>query len=131
LLQEEATKRAQARKEAERKKIIEERRANRRALVLLLHTLVDEQRADFRQHGYFHVRGGASGIRYRIRKGRVANIDVFDGAEVKHRLCAHPGVWTPDYDTMAAQALHLGDAANESAFVSVANIHPVPRARTA
>jgi hypothetical protein len=125
ILRAEAEVRAKVREEAQRIQRMEKRRANRRALVLLLHTLVAEQRKELKEHGYFHVSGGATGTRYRIRKGRVANIDVLEGDKIKHRLCAHPGIWTPDYDTMAAQALHLGDAANEAAFVKVANIHPV------
>lgn len=118
-----------ARRKAEEEQVRrEKRRANRRALVLLLRTLVEEQRRDLKEHGHFYVRGGATGTRYRIRKGRSANIDVLEATgDTRHRLCAHPNVWTPDYDTMAAQALHLTDAANEAEFIRIANIHPVMR----
>lgn len=101
------------------------RRAERRALVLLLTALSAEQRAEFRQHGYFHAIGGHTGTRYRIRKGRVGNIDVLHRQRLVHRLCCHPEAACPDYDVMVAQLLHLQDAACEPLFVARANIHPL------
>lgn len=104
------------------------RRANRKALVLLLMVLNPEQREEFRKDGRFHVIGGSTGTRYRIRKGRVGNIDVFNGKRVAYRLCAHPTDGVPDYDVMASQALYLQDPNSEREFVSKANRHEVIRA---
>lgn len=105
-----------------------ERRATRRALVLLLRQLNPEQRREFRHHSYFHVRGGKSGQRYRIRTDLIANIDVFNGDDtIRHRLCIHL-VEGPLYDMMAAQCLHLQDPETEQGFLRQANIHlPISR----
>ena len=48
----------------------------------------------------------ATGRTYRIKRGRVANIDVLNelGAVVQ-RLCAHPALNVPDSDTMLAQEI--------------------------
>lgn len=101
-----------------------QRRAERKALVILLRNLIEEQRKEFREHNYFTVTGGATGQKYRIRKGRVGNIDVLNkGGAVKHRLCAHPQGDMPNYDVMLAQALHLQEPANEELFVRTANVH--------
>jgi hypothetical protein len=99
-----------------------ERRASRRALVLLLTQLNPKQRQDFRTNGYFHVIGGRTGDRYRIRVGTIANIDVLrDDGVVKHRLCARLVDDVPAYDVMAAQLLHLQDATTELKFLRQAN----------
>jgi len=104
----------------------ESRRAKRRALLTMLRFITDQQRAEFKERGYFHVQGGATGQRYRINRGRIANIDVVDAAgKVLRRLCAHPALDVPDCDTMLAQALHLQSAANEEQFVSIANVRHV------
>lgn len=103
------------------------RRANRRALVTLLRFIRPDQRDEFRRLGHFHVCGGATGRRYRINRGRVANIDVLDAAgHIDHRLCAHPDMNVPDCDTMLAQALYLQAPDEEEKFVRTANIHPRP-----
>jgi hypothetical protein len=116
-----------ARREAELARAQREaRRANRRALVLLMMLMSPEQRAEFRQHGHFHVIGAKTGQRYRIRRGTIGNVDVLDGERVKHRLCAHP-TGVPEFDVLAAQLLHLQEAANEEQFVRTANIHPARR----
>lgn len=119
---------ARARVEAEARQADKDRRrANRRAMLTLLQFIRPEQRDEFRRHGHFYVRGGATGRRYRINRGRVANIDVLDGnGLVDHRLCAHPNLAVPDYDTMLAQALFLEAPEDEEAFVRTANIHPRP-----
>lgn len=115
-----------ARREEARLAALARQRAKRRALATLLRFIAPYQRAELRTHGYFHVRGGATGCTYRIRRGRVANIDVLDGAgAVVRRLCAHPALDVPDSDTMLAQALHLQSAANEEQFVRTANVHPL------
>jgi hypothetical protein len=106
-----------------------ERRASRKALVLLLMVLNPAQREGFRKTQAVHVHGGATGTRYRIRRGGVGNIDVFQGNRVAYRLCAHPANGLPDYDVMAAQALHLQDPRSEREFVAQANRHEVLRQR--
>lgn len=100
-------------------------RAKRRALSLLLTLLNPEQRKEFQAYGHFHVTGGASGARYRIRVDPIANIDVLrnDGT-VKHRLCAHPTGDIPMFDVMAGQLLHLQDPGTETRFLAQANSHP-------
>lgn len=101
-----------------------ERRAKRRSLSLLMRLLSPAQRQEFRQFGHFHVTGGASGNRYRIRPGTFANIDVlYPSGRVKHRLCAHPAGDVPVYDVMAAQMLHLQEPVCEQRFLRQANVH--------
>jgi hypothetical protein len=105
-----------------------ERRANRRALVLLLKLLNPVQRQEFRTMGYFHATGGNSGTRYRIRPDTIANIDVLcDDGRVKYRLCVTPTGGVPMYDVMAAQMLHLQDPVTEPRLLRQANIHPARR----
>lgn len=101
------------------------RRAERRALTLLLGLLNADQRHDFREHGHIHVTGASSGSRYRIRAALFANIDVLacTGA-VAHRLCVQPTGELPMYDVMAGQMLYLQDPGAEEGFLGLANIHP-------
>jgi len=108
-----------------RERIRNDRRAKRRALGLLMGLLTDEQRQEFCTYRHFHVIGGLSGNRYRIRVAAFANIDVLGFNEsVMYRLCAHPAGDIPVYDVMAAQLLHLQDAATEQRFLQHANVHP-------
>jgi len=108
-----------------RERIRNDRRAKRRALGLLMGLLSDEQRQEFCAYRHFHVVGGLSGNRYRIRVAAFANIDVLGFNEsVMYRLCAHPAGDIPVYDVMAAQLLHLQDAATEQRFLQHANVHP-------
>lgn len=123
----------QRRERARRDAMWQERRAIRRSLTLLMKQMNAQQRREFREHRYFYVTGGSSGDRYRIRVGTIANIDVM-GAEgiVRHRLCARPADDVPVYDVMAAQLLHLQDAATEPRFLLHANVQPtLPEDRTA
>lgn len=115
-----------ARREQARIEQVARRRAQRRALATLLRFIAPQQRDELRRLGHFHVQGGATGRTYRIKRGRIANIDVLNelGAVVQ-RLCAHPAPNVPDSDTMLAQALHLQSAANEEQFVRTANVHPL------
>jgi hypothetical protein len=102
-----------------------ERRAKRRALILLLGLLNPEQRQEFRDFRYFHVTGAGSRERYRIRVDMIANIDVLgDDGKVKYRLCVHPTGGVPVYDVMAAQLLHLQDAVTEKRLLQQANALP-------
>jgi hypothetical protein len=101
-------------------------RAKRRALTLMLGLLNPEQREEFRRYRHFHVIGGATGTRYRIRVAAFANIDVLGPTgRTMYRLCVHPGGDVPVYDAMAAQMLHLQDPVTEKSFLKQANVHPV------
>jgi hypothetical protein len=107
------------REEAMRK----ERRAHRRSLILLVKLLTPEQREEFRCTHQFHVTGGSTGCRYRIRTGRTANIDVLrDDGRLRYRICVVPVGGVPVYDVMAAQMLHLQDPTTEEALLMTANI---------
>jgi hypothetical protein len=103
---------------------VQRARAEQRARVLLLGLLDDEQRAQFQASGYFHVTGGSSGERYRIRHDSTVNIDVL-GADgiVRFHLCARPSGDIPMYDVMAGQLLHLQDGDSEERFLARANRH--------
>jgi len=102
----------------------EDRRANRRALILLTKLLNPEQRQEFRKSGHFQVIGGSTGDRYRIRAGMIANIDVLrDDGTVKYRLCVLPTGGVPVYDVMAAQLLHLQDPDSEPRMLQQANVY--------
>lgn len=115
----------QRRERARRDALSQERRATRRSLVLLMKQMTPQQRREFREHRYFHVIGGGSGERYRIRVGTIANIDAMrEDGTVKHRLCARPIDDVPVYDVMAAQLLHLQDPASEPHFLLQANVQP-------
>jgi hypothetical protein len=101
-----------------------DRRAKRKALTLLMRLLNPEQRQEFRKFRHFHVIGGSSGNRYRIRVATFANIDVLCvNGTVMYRLCAHPTGDVPVYDVMAAQLLHLQDPLTERRFLQWANVH--------
>jgi hypothetical protein len=101
-------------------------RAKRRSLTLMLSLLNPQQREEFRNYHYFHVIGGKTGARYRIRVASFANIDIIGpNGRTMSRICAHPAGDVPVYDVMAAQMLHLSDAATEKTFLRYANVHPV------
>lgn len=99
-------------------------RAEQRARSLLLSLLNEQQRGEFEAGGCFHVTGGSSGDRYRIRADSAVNIDVFgaDGA-VRFHLCARPAGDIPMYDVMAGQLLYLQDSSTEARFLKQANRH--------
>ena len=75
---------------------------------LLSENLTEQQRRDYELRRYFHVVGGASGRRYRIRHGRVLNVDELgpDGDRVS-ALCFGPKGGLPTADVMLAQKLAL------------------------
>lgn len=126
LPQDDAIARAEADRRAEeyRRQFEREREARaaaeKRAEELLVENLSLKQRERYKRDGWFIVHG--KGCRYRIRRGRIANVDVIarDG-EVLRSLCAHPGESVPDPDTMLAQKLMLETAEEE--FLRVANVH--------
>lgn len=97
--------------------------ASERARGLLLSMLNHRERKEFEDKGVVSVRG-ASGTRYRVKRGRVANIEVLHarGDEVRYRLCIHPvDPSLPIEDVMLAQLLHL--KADEAQFLEIANRH--------
>jgi hypothetical protein len=99
-------------------------RVEQRALSLLLNLLNQEQRHEFQTYGYFHVTGGGSGDRYRIRVDSAVNIDVLgENGTVKYHLCARPSGNIPMYDVMAGQLLYLQDRGAETRFLAQANRH--------
>lgn len=107
-----------------REEAIQKGRAEQRALSLLLGLLNQEQRFQFQAHGYFHVIGGSTGERYRIRLDSAVNIDVLgDNGTVRYHLCARPNGNIPMYDVMAGQLLYLQDRATEARFLAQANRH--------
>ena len=99
-------------------------RVEQKALSLLLNLLNQEQRHEFQTYGYFHVTGGGSGDRYRIRVDSAVNIDVLgENGTVKYHLCARPSGNIPMYDVMAGQLLYLQDRNAETRFLAQANRH--------
>jgi hypothetical protein len=111
----------QAQRAAVERQVAQE--ANARAELLLVGMLTAEQRETYSQARFIIVIG-RSGRRYRVRRGRVGNIDVIGpNGHIESRLCAHPGIWTPDPDVMLAQLLHLQH--DDDAFCRTANVHEV------
>lgn len=105
--------------ESERKRKEAEARADK----LLVENLTLQQRLDFEKTKSFMVKA-TSGKRYRIRCGRMGNVDMINAKGfIEHRLCAHPGVDVPNGDTMLAQKLML--EVDEPAFLRIANRHAV------
>ena len=98
----------------------EKQTAKDRADELLDANLTDAQRSDLARDGFFFV-DSLKGNKYRIRRGRVANVDAMHkcGERVSHKLCAHPQLYVPDGDTMLAQKLMLEH--NEDEFLRLAN----------
>lgn len=109
----------QARIETERKRRQQRLAAEARAEELLRKYLSQEQKVTLDKHGWFEV-NGKSGTLYRIRKGRSINVDVLDKKtkQVVHKLCAHPVMNVPDFDTMLTQKVML--EVDEASFLKVA-----------
>jgi hypothetical protein len=82
--------------------------ARRRGLHLLGQNLTPEQRKQYAEHKHFDVIGGRTGRRYRIRHGRLMNIEELaeDGSRVGG-LCFHPRGRLVAGDVMLAQKLAL------------------------
>jgi len=91
------------RKEAE----IRRQKARLEALSLLDSILDDIQRETFAQERWFLVIG-KSGKIYRLRRGRVGNIDlVSPEGKLLKTFCVHPSPMLPNGDDLVAQKLHL------------------------
>jgi hypothetical protein len=110
------------RQEAIAAAVLAKRIAEQRAEELLLRVLDQRQKEDFKKHGHFFV-FGKNRTRYRIRKGRVGNVDVVNRSGIiDHRLCFHPNDHEmPDIDVMLAQKLHLEH--DEAGCLRIANVH--------
>lgn len=81
--------------------------AESKARQLLYEFLDDTQKEMLEKYEYFLVLG-KSGKLYRLRPGRVGNIDQIglDGC-VETRWCVHPDTKLPSCDDLVAQLLHL------------------------
>ena len=90
----------------------------RRGRELLLAHLDEEQRADFEETGSFVVRVGPR--RYRIERGRVANVLCAEEGFRNRRYCIHPRENVPSGDHMLAQKLML--ETDEETFLRIANV---------
>lgn len=98
--------------------------AQQKAEAILVESLDAQQRDEFTKDRCFTVESAKSKRRYRIKKGRVANIEELDaGGRVVARFCVHPAKYVPDYDTMLAQKLHLEH--DDEALLKIANRHGI------
>lgn len=106
---------------ADAKKREEKKEASDRALELLIGALSERQLDEWERTKRFTVEG-KSGAKYRIKKGRQVNIEeLHKNGQVKRKLCAHPEMAVPDYDTVLAQKLWLEH--REEQFLKVAIVH--------
>lgn len=82
--------------------------AHKQARSLLASCLTNQQRAEFEDHEYFDVIGGASGRTYRIHSCRTANVHALDrhGRPLR-AYCAVLRRGVPVEDQMLAQKLLL------------------------
>lgn len=110
------------REEAARRADAERTAAEELARQLLQSMLSEADKRMLAAHGYFEVRGGKSGTRYRIIAGHHGTRNVLEldrHGHPRRRLCAHPfGV--PDGDVLLAQKLVL--ETNEDLFLATANV---------
>lgn len=115
---------AQLARERRSRQALQKAQAEQRALSLLCTLLSPEQYDEFERFGYFHVTGGRSGARYRIRRNSGVNVDVLgsDG-NVEYHLCARPAGDIPMADVMAGQLLFLQDRDAEPRFLEHAKKH--------
>ena len=91
-----------------------------KADALLKEWLSPEQRATLESYGHFEVRGSHTGKCYRIRRGRIMNIDeVSKEGDLGPVWCFGPVGHLPLGDVMLAQKLAL--ETDEQATLAVAN----------
>ena len=88
----------------------------------LLESILNEvQRQSIKEEDWFLVIGKSGNI-YRLRRGRVGNIDlVSPKGEVLKSFCVHPGVHVPNADDLVAQKLHL--ESDDKHLIANANVH--------
>ena len=94
--------------ERDREAAIVARKAAKKAMRLLNGWLTAEQRHEFKMRGHFHVIGGETKRRYRIKRGAVMNVIELDakGKPLLGHCFTLPGQ-LPDGDVMLAQKLAL------------------------
>lgn len=111
-------------RERRSRQALQQAQAEQRALSLLRTLLSREQHDEFDRYGYFHVTGGRSGVRYRIRRNCGVNVDVLgNDGNVHYHLCARPAGDIPMSDVMAGQLLFLQDPDAEPQFLEHAKKH--------
>ncbi len=91
----------------------------KRAEILLLENLSEKQREEYKRLKSFQVI--VKDKIYRIKRGRVGNIELIDDKGIAARYCVHPSVACPDEDTMLAQKLMLEN--DEKELLKLANVH--------
>lgn len=89
------------------------------AEILLLENLNEKQREEYKRLKSFKVI--VKDKIYRIKRGRVGNIELIDDAGIVARYCVHPSIACPDEDTMLAQKLMLEN--DEKELLKLANVH--------
>jgi hypothetical protein len=98
--------------------------AEERGIQLLKRNLSPTQLRQYERSSYFDVVGGTTGQRYRIRHGRLRNVDLVDeDGRPKRTLCFMPEGHLAIGDVMLAQKLAL--ELFESETLLVANQTPV------
>lgn len=103
-------------------RLVARKEADARAEALLRAHLNPDQQEQLVREDWFLI-NSKSGKKYRIFRGRSANIDVLDETgKVLRSLCVHPREDVPDADTMLAQALMLRH--DEESLLRLANVHP-------
>jgi hypothetical protein len=99
------------------------KRVERKAVTLLQLWLSPEQAEQYSSHGHFEVVGSDTGTRYRIRHGRMMNIDQLDSAGNKVcEWCFAPKGNLAAGDCMLAQKIALERF--ESGALAIANHRP-------
>jgi hypothetical protein len=111
----------QRHEEVQRQRNVKLEAARIEARGLLESVLNDVQKASLEEEDWFLVIG-KSGSVYRLRRGRVGNVDLLgpDG-RVLRKYCVHPGTHLPNFDDLAAQKLHLEN--DDESLVQMANVH--------
>jgi hypothetical protein len=84
------------------------RRTRERSVRLLMDNLSAQQRQEYEAHRYFHVIGGVSRTAYRLRHGRMLNVEELGAhGEVVSWLCFSPKGRLPIGDVLLAQKIAL------------------------
>jgi hypothetical protein len=92
------------------------------AVRLLKENLTAQQRHDYETHGYFHVVGGSTRKRYRVRHGKTLNVDELGPrGELISKLCFSPKGGLSVGEVLLAQKLAL--ELFETATLKVASRH--------
>jgi hypothetical protein len=96
------------------------RTAIEKGVALLKHWLSPAQLAQYQKYGYFEVRGGDSGERYRIRPTHQMNVDELNEQGMRTAAwCFGPEGELPIGDVMLAQKIALEN--DEQATLALAN----------